>query len=77
MARDTADVGQGEIQMKSTGETSHGLIDPFSVGTYQEDADEICCPSCGSWAEVENLEPNEHGIASCTLCNPNHTERVK
>jgi uncharacterized Zn finger protein (UPF0148 family) len=43
-------------------------VDIFTASTLQEDG-EICCPNCGSWAHVDDLEVNEfEGTATCLLC---------
>ena len=42
--------------------------DIFTASTLQEDG-EICCPTCGSWTHVDDLEVDEfEGTTHCPLC---------
>jgi hypothetical protein len=50
------------------------LIDYLSMATYNEETEEICCPSCGSWTPIADLTPDEHGIGHCALCRPEAEE---
>lgn len=42
--------------------------DIFTASTLQDNGD-ICCPGCGSWTNVDDLEQDEFtGITTCSLC---------
>lgn len=46
-----------------------GFIDVPSLSTYNPDTEEICCPNCGSWTTMEDLEWDEDALEhSCALC---------
>jgi hypothetical protein len=45
-------------------------LDIFTRSTLQSDG-EICCPNCGSWTHVEDIQQDEVTLEStCPLCRP-------
>ena len=44
-------------------------VDTFTSSTYNEEHNEICCPNCGSWTNVNDLKQGDFDfVATCPLC---------
>lgn len=40
----------------------------LDLATLNQETGEICCPTCGSWTNVDDLVGDEFGPAKCPLC---------
>ena len=49
-------------------EESPKLVSTLDLATFNEETEEICCPTCGSWTNVDDLVGDEFGPAKCPLC---------
>lgn len=44
-------------------------VDVMTASTYQPDTQEICCPNCGSWTHVEDIQQDPMTLEStCPAC---------
>jgi predicted nucleic acid-binding Zn ribbon protein len=57
-----------EELVKAKQSTKEIYMDMFSAATLQEDGS-ICCPTCGSWTQFDDLIQNEFTLEiTCSLC---------